>query len=82
MFIVCMIRLQTERSDFYNVAFGLLTGLLLTFPFWGALWGNLYVVWFNTRIPAHECTYGGYDLTGNVSVICSECGRLLKETPQ
>jgi len=33
------------------------------------------IFWRDRRIPPHFCQSCGYDLTGNVSGVCSECGR-------
>ena len=58
--------------------------LLLVFlvgtPAWGVLWAWLYVKWRNRLLmshPALDCVMCGYDLTGNVTGICSECGQKL-----
>ncbi len=39
-----------------------------------ALWGNLRGVLGRRRFPAGHCRKCGYDLTGNVSGRCPECG--------
>lgn len=36
-----------------------------------------YLWWRDRRIPAHCCQECGYNLTGNVSGICPECGKPL-----
>lgn len=46
-------------------------------PLWAALWAWLWVRWRNhllTSRPGHFCIECGYDLTGNVSGRCPECG--------
>lgn len=49
-------------------------------PRWGDKWANTRVVWdkFKHQFPFEDrgmiCTLCGYDLTGNVSGICPECG--------
>lgn len=47
-------------------------------PIWGAIWAWLYVRLLNRffrRVRPHCCVNCGYDLTGNVSGVCSECGK-------
>ena len=41
--------------------------LLVTIP-------TAYLFWIDRRIPPHCCQGCGYDLTGNVSGTCPECG--------
>ena len=43
-------------------------------PGFGVLWSYIYVTTYNLGIPAYHCTECGYNLTGNVSGVCSECG--------
>lgn len=65
----------------YLKALGFLqTIFLLGMPGWGLLWAWLYVKWRNRLLmshPAFDCVTCGYDLTGNVTGICSECGQEL-----
>jgi hypothetical protein len=50
------------------------------FTAWATLWrcGRL-MLRANTRFPSNCCERCGYDLTGNVSGICSECGTPISE---
>ncbi len=52
--------------------------LFLGTPVWGVMWAWLYVRLLNRlfrRVRPQCCTHCGYDLTGNVSGICPECGK-------
>lgn len=55
-----------------------LVWFFLTTPLWGILWAWLWVRFrnhlFDTQ-PGPHCRECGYDLTGNVSGICPECGK-------
>ena len=51
-------------------------------PLWVVLWAWLWVRWRNRLLMAyqgHHCLECGYDLTGNVSGRCSECGAEVPE---
>jgi hypothetical protein len=51
--------------------------LFLGAPAWGSLWAYLYVRMRNHLLetgPRYRCLTCGYDLTGNVSGVCPECG--------
>lgn len=56
---------------------------VLPSPLWGWLWAWAYVRlcnrWFRKIRPNH-CVQCGYDLTGNVTGICSECGRKIDQS--
>jgi hypothetical protein len=59
--------------------------LLLPTPFWGLLWARVYVRSLNAlfvRVRPHHCLECGYDLTGNVSGVCSECGTPFRDSAQ
>lgn len=46
-------------------------------PLWGIVWAWAYTRWANrlfSRQPGRHCAACGYDLTGNVSGRCPECG--------
>ena len=52
--------------------------LVLGTPVWGVIWAWLYVRLLNRLFRSmrpHCCLNCGYDLTGNVSGVCSECGK-------
>lgn len=52
-------------------------GLVFGAPFWVALWAWLFVRFLNhlvKTIPASTCDCCGYELAGNTSGICPECG--------
>jgi hypothetical protein len=71
-----LVALVLDINDVLNVlplVTGILLILLLGAPFFGYVWANFYVERYNRRIPKHFCTCG-YDLTGNVSGVCPECG--------
>ncbi len=57
-----------------------LTRALLSYPFWLPLMPIIIVtvaVWWRERrrVPAGHCWNCRYDLTGNVSGVCPECGK-------
>jgi hypothetical protein len=60
---------------------GTLLVLLIGAPFFGHGWAQAYVDRYNRRIPNHYCPCG-YDLTGNVSGACPECGLTIGGEPQ
>ena len=48
---------------------------ILTSPIFGVLWYLSYILWkTRNRFPCDCCSRCGYNLTGNVSGICPECG--------
>ena len=58
----------------------LLTIFFFGTPAWGVLWAWLFVKWRNRLLmsdPALCCVACGYDLTGNVTGTCPECGQEL-----
>jgi hypothetical protein len=64
-----------------TVAEGVLLVLVWGTPLFGTLWAWLFVRLRNrllTRRPSHYCVDCGYDLTGNVSGRCPECGREIR----
>lgn len=67
---------------FLRYAAGMLFMLLLGSPVFGAMWAYMYVEWCNAQVPAHHCVSCGYDLTGNVSGQCPECGETHIVTPR
>ncbi len=50
-------------------------------PFFGVMWSYIYVSRYNLRIPWSYCRTCGYDLTGNESGRCPECGTAIKQSP-
>ena len=51
--------------------------LLLSFPVWGYVWALLYVYFVNELVDRRHgphCRECGYNLTGNISGRCPECG--------
>lgn len=46
----------------------------LTSPLCILATGSIWYLWRRRKYPAHCCQQCGYDLTGNVSGICPECG--------
>ena len=53
--------------------------LLSLSPFFGVLWCYIYVSRYNLHIPYYHCVNCGYDLTGNVSGVCPECGKRIDD---
>ena len=51
--------------------------VVLFAPISGFVLALAHVERFNTKIPDHYCKTCGYDLTGNVTGRCSECGAKL-----
>ena len=49
----------------------------LATPYCALVWSRTYVDWYNRRIPHYCCRTCGYDLTGNVSGVCPECGEAI-----
>lgn len=43
-------------------------------PALALVWSLLYVNWRNRRLPCRHCQTCGYNLTGNESGVCPECG--------
>ncbi len=61
----------------FSVAEYALPMLVLLFPAWGLLWAKLYVDGVNRLVARRHgphCRECGYNLTGNVSGRCPECG--------
>lgn len=56
------------------VSGGLVVRLPFLLPFLGAAGVTAYLFWRDRPIPSHCCQQCGYDLTGNVSGVCPECG--------
>lgn len=50
-------------------------GMISFAPFFGTYWAYVYVARHNRRVPFYYCKACGYNLTGNVSGFCTECGR-------
>lgn len=48
--------------------------LILGTPAFGYVWSRLYMRWHDKRHPPDHCQKCGYDLTGNISGTCPECG--------
>ena len=58
-----------------ELVFHLVALLTSLAPFFGVIWSYIYVSRYNLRIPWVHCRTCGYDLTGNTSGTCPECGR-------
>jgi hypothetical protein len=52
----------------------LVFAVLFPAPLWGGLWAWLHVRRYNRLRPPWSCSNCGYDLTGNASGTCPECG--------
>jgi hypothetical protein len=64
-------RVARETLDYTGLT------LVLGTPAWGVLWAWLFTRWQNRLfrgLPGARCDRCGYDLTGNVSGRCPECG--------
>jgi hypothetical protein len=64
-------RVARETLDYTGLT------LVLGTPAWGVLWAWLFTRWQNRLfrgLPGARCDGCGYDLTGNVSGRCPECG--------
>jgi hypothetical protein len=62
---------------------GAILVFMLTSPLWAILWALVWTRAHNRLFDEHQgayCPQCGYNLTGNVSGICSECGRQLSGT--
>jgi hypothetical protein len=46
-------------------------------PFLGVALPTAYLFWRDRRYPRGHCQTCGYDLTGNTSGVCPECGELV-----
>jgi hypothetical protein len=67
-----------EAALLFSIVTWVGTCLFLGTPVWGTIWAWLYVRLLNRlfrRMRLHCCSNCGYDLTGNVSGVCSECGK-------
>ncbi len=70
------------KNPVYAVGEWVLFILFWTTALWGVLWAWLFVRLRNRlfeRQPGHHCPECGYDLTGNVSGRCPECGTLVPD---
>jgi len=62
-------------STLYKLTIGVGGILLLGAPAFGYFWSKLYAQWYDRRHPCELlCTHCSYNLTGNVSGVCPECG--------
>ncbi len=65
---------RSERTLYEFLAWTL-TILSFGAPVFAYFWCRRYVAWCNRHIPpAPRCVECGYNLTGNVSGVCPECG--------
>ncbi len=55
-------------------------GLPLWIPFLLAALPTAFLFWRDRRTPPGHCQECGYDLTGNTSGVCSECGERINRT--
>ena len=58
----------------------LVVGAVAGTPYWGLMWSRAYVGRYNLRRPHYYCGSCGYDLTGNTSGLCPECGTPIEHT--
>lgn len=71
-----------DRRSFIVFAEWVAACVFLAAPLWGILWAWLYVRVLNhlgRQSTQNRCFECGYDLTGNVSGICPECGTRFRE---
>ena len=78
---VCVLMAKAVVEDMENGIFrslpsGLVVVLFFGFCFWQL--ANVAYASFDTPFPCGQCSNCGYDLTGNVSGVCPECGNRVK----
>lgn len=80
--MLCEFLFPFPRSGAPRLVCDLMEGALVAFvlgaPVWAGIWAWLWVRWRNHLLisrPGHFCIECGYDLTGNTSGRCPECGR-------
>lgn len=76
--VVCL-ALLAVNVRVLSLSPGLDVGFFIDTPFWlfliVAALPTAFLFWRDSRYPPGHCQRCGYDLTGNVSSVCPECGR-------
>lgn len=80
LFALCVVvRVLGFPIDLPAVVGGTLIAALIATPLLGWIWAEVYVERHNRRIPPWYCKSCGYNLTGNRSGVCPECGSVVPQ---